>query len=329
METITDLLPNEHVLNFYDEVILPVLPVWLPETLSLMVGAGDLDHDNIPNVQKFSTFDVFFCNAWDNNGSFRNNIECIMSEYPHQKVICVIDHRNQHHMHRFVELFKGRFSLIDGHFCHTPHFTLNNLQKLLTNGGRAMNIYERSECMMEIDEMNYWFKYGYFNQLLPKILLTSSMYRKGYGRICDHDKEIMRQKFLSKIREIYNENGSVTYDESLEPSEMSLIDLQILLYCLQLRIEMPINLKCVYAYNKRIWHDESILELVITKIEPDYGFDKIALCRDLILKARAHLIIEAIKTDTDNDFIVGAFAKYKTLMKHYASPKFEAACAPL
>lgn len=326
MQSIADLLPNEHILNFHECDF--ALPTWLPETLSLIVGAGDLDHDNIPNVQKFSTFDVFFCNAWDNNGSFRKNVEYLIKAYYQKKVICVINHDDQEEVNRFVELFRGRFSLIDGHFGHTPHFSISNLEKLLTPGGKAMNIYERCESMVEVEELNHWFEYGYFKGGFSPALLTSSIYRKGFGHINEKEREIMYEKFLTKIRTTYNEKGSITYDPSLDLNTMSLVDLQILLYCLQLNINMPINMKGVYTYNTRVWRTDSILELVLTKIEPDYGYNKIALCSDPDLKARAYLIINAIKKDIENGSVLWSFAKYNTLMRHLASPKFEAACTP-
>jgi hypothetical protein len=326
METIADLLPNEHILNFHASAELQV-PTWLPDTLSLMVGAGDLDHDNMPNIQKFSSFDVFFCNAWDSNGSFRKNVEYLSTAYPQQKVICVIDHGNEAQVARFVELFRGRFHLIDGHLGHTPHLSISNLQKLLTDGGKAMNIYERSETMMEMSEMQYWFEHGHFKGGFSSILLTSSMYKKGEGRMNEHDKEVMWLQFLTKIQIMYDPNGPITYDPSFDLYNMSLLELQILLYCLQLNNKMPINMKGVYTYNTRTWRTDPILELVITKVEPDYGHAKIAACRDPQLQERANYIIDAIKRDADNDLPTWSFAKYKTLMRHLSSPKFEAACA--
>ena len=325
MQTIADLLPNEHILNFHEGEVL--LPTWLPPFLSLMVGAGDLDHDNTLNVQKFSTFNVFFCNAWDSSGSFRKNVEYLIRFNP-QQVICVIDHGNEAQVDRFVELFRGRFSLIDGHLGHTPHLSISNIQKLLAPGGKAMNIYERSESMVELDEMRYWFEHGHFKGGFSPLLLTSTMYKKGEGYLNEHDKEVMWLQFLTKIQTIYNPTGPITYDPSFDLYQMSLRDLQILLYCLQLNPKMPINMKGVYTYNTRVWRTDPILELVLTKVEPVYGHAKIEQCSDPQLRERAYYIIDAIKRDIENDVPVWSFAKYKTLMAHLTSPKFEAACVP-
>ena len=316
MDTIADL-PNEYVLNFKQDVILPT---WLPPLLSLMVGAGDLDHGNIPNVQMFSTFDVFFCNAWDNEGSFRRNVEYLIANKC-KKVICVIDHNEESQMSRFVELFHGRFSLIDGHLGHTPHLSLTDLQKLLTTGGKAMNVYERAETMVEVDEMIHWFEHGYFKKGFPNILLTSSMYTRN-ARITGDEMNLMRLRFLTKIQEM--EPGPITYTVDLY--DLPLADLQVLLYCLQMK-DLPIPIKGVYGYNQRVWRTEPFLELVLTKVEPDYGLDKIEACRDPELKSRAHRIIQAIKNDIEGGLHTMSLFKYNTLKQHLMSPKFEAACA--
>jgi hypothetical protein len=67
---------------------------------------------------------------------------------------------------------------------------------------------------------------------------------------------------------------------------------------------------------------------VLTKVEPNYGYAKIEQCSDPQLRERAYYIIDAIKRDIENDVPVWSFAKYKTLMAHLTSPKFEAACVP-
>lgn len=190
-----------------------------------------------------------------------------------------------------------------------------------------MNIYERAESMVEIDEMRYWFENGHFKGGSP-LLLTSTIYKTGHGRnLNEHDKEVIWLQFLTKIQTIYNPTGPITYDPSLDLYKLSLLELQILLYCLQLNHTMPINMKGVYTYNTRVWRTDPILELVITKVEPDYGYAKIEQCSDPQLKERAYYIIDAIKKDIENDAAIWSYAKYKTLMRHITSPKFEAACA--
>ena len=122
--------------------------------------------------------------------------------------------------------------------------------------------------------------------------------------------------------------GPITYDPSLNLYNLELVDLQTLLYCLQMNEELPINMKGVYGYNQRVWRTEPFLELVLTKVEPDYGLDKIQACNDPELKARAYYIIQAIKKDIENELLSMSVIKYNTLMRHLTSAKFEAACGP-
>jgi len=150
METIQDLLPNEHILDFYTGV--DALPPWLGSDLKIILGAGDLDQNGL-NVQQFSMFDVFFCQPWDNHGSLRKNIEYLTANYTHQKVICFLDIQLSGQVERFCELFRNRFILIDGYGGHTPHLPLDCIAKILKPGGTAVNIYEMYENVYSEEEL--------------------------------------------------------------------------------------------------------------------------------------------------------------------------------
>jgi hypothetical protein len=151
METVQDLLPNEHILNFYQGV--DSLPEWLGSDLKIILGAGDLDQQGL-NVQQFSMFDVFFCEPWDNDGSLRKNIEYLIANYHHQKVICFINIQSSEQIERFCQLFRNRFVLIDGYGGHTPHLSLECIVKTLKPGGTAVNIYEMYETIYNEEELN-------------------------------------------------------------------------------------------------------------------------------------------------------------------------------
>jgi hypothetical protein len=60
METIRNLLPNEHVLNFYEGK--PMVPEWLSSELKIILGAGDLDQED-SNLVYASMFDVLLLPA--------------------------------------------------------------------------------------------------------------------------------------------------------------------------------------------------------------------------------------------------------------------------
>lgn len=337
MDTIADLLPNEHILNFYDSnpastTAASQLPEWLllKPTLSLMMGAGDLCHGGITNIEKFNMFDVFLCNAMDHDGSVRKNLLYLLANHHHQKVICIMNIHNQEHVRKFVQLFKGRFHHIDGHLNHTPHLPYENLNQVLSVGGTATNIYESSENMVSTDEILFWLESGFFKTGGGKVMATSRVYSKNMGyTLLEQDEAMLRQKFISKIQEMAPSAKQVTVSPLITLEELELRQLQIIQYCLSISIDLMLNLVAEVKHNVRLWSPQSRVELVITKVQPDLMEEKVALCRDEELRAHLNRLIAGIKTDLENGFALGSTAKYRNLKKYVASEKFEAACAPL
>jgi hypothetical protein len=171
-----------------------------------MVGAGDLEHGGMPNTQLFHQFDVFFCNGWDINGSLQRNVDYINTHYPDQKVICVLDYAKPDQVERFISLFAGCFTLIDGHGGHTPHFTINELRLLLAEGGEAVNIYEKSESLISTDDLSFWLDKGYFPfRCASYTYLNSRIYNKNSPRyeLPSEEEAEFRLKFLEKVKERY------------------------------------------------------------------------------------------------------------------------------
>ena len=141
INTIKDLLPNEHILNFHENVT--ALPDWLGEHLKIILGAGDNEQfKGTVNVDAFSMFDVFFCYPEDYEGSLRRNVEYLIKHFYHKKVICFIDINNSEQVDRFCNLFQNRFSLVDGYDMHTPHLSFYCIEKILEPGGIAVNLFE-------------------------------------------------------------------------------------------------------------------------------------------------------------------------------------------
>jgi len=311
---------QEHILYFNQET---TLPAWFPKTtISVILGAGDIIHDGITNVQEFSTFDVFFCNAWNIEGSFQKNVDYLIKNHYHQKIICVIDIHNEQHMHNFIQTFRGRFHLIDGNGGHTPHFTLNQIEKLLCVGGSAVNIYERPDSMVEIGELEYWFEHGYFKGMPSYSSILARPYKKGVGNLTEEEYSYLSEQF-SKIIDNYTP-GQIT----ISSKKKNFNTLQNIAYCTILDKKMPMTLIGEFRENARIWDPNNIYEeLVIIKTEPYYMLDKICLCTDSQLYDRALNLIEAIKRDIEADNIFGSYAKFRTLTNHVNSEKFDAACA--
>jgi hypothetical protein len=66
------------------------------------------------------------------------------------------------------------------------------------------------------------------------------------------------------------------------------------------------------GWNKRSWREETMLELVVQRIEPNYHLD---MFHDEKQKGNMSALVDAIKADISVGFIFGARMKYKRLMR--------------
>ena len=305
-------MDNEHVLNFHEGV--ERLPEWLPEDgLSLIMGAGDLDQEGILNVKKFSDFNVFFCNNWSFHGTLERNIAYIAEHYFHQKVICIIDVHNEQEMISFTDLFKHRFRRVDGYDQHTPHMTIADLERVLCLGGRATNIYEMSEMCIEVDEFQKYLKDDYY----PYMALMDGKVYKNPGvcfNIGEEKTADLKALVLRRIHERVDKGGFVEVEYSVlrDLESYSLWHLQKVLKALLFEPNFPPNMVGIVRWNKRSWREESMLELVVQRIEPNYHLDKF---HDEEQKGKMSALVDAIKADITAGFIFGARMKYKRLMR--------------
>jgi hypothetical protein len=318
---------DRHLLDFSKDVVLPA--GFRPS--SLMVGAGDLEHDGIPNTQKFSQFDVFFCNAWDVNGSVQRNVDYINAHYPDEKVICVVDYAKKDEVERFITLFTGCFSLIDGHGGHTPHFTIDELRRLLAEGGEAMNIYEKSESLLSVEDARFWFNKGYFHfRCASHTYLNSRIYNKNSPRyeLPSEEHNEMRLKFFDKIKETYQGVKRTVISEELLANldALPLSTLQEILVSIMFDLHIHLDMMAEVRMNSRVWRPIATVELVLKKVPVDYMEEKVASCHDPALRERAKMITARIKEELQQGQVYPPYAKHRTLMRHILSEKFEAAC---
>jgi hypothetical protein len=315
MDTIQDLLPNEHILNFYTG--LPTIPEWVkPDGLRLMMGAGDLDHTGIPNVELFYTYDVFFCLPINNGTSLRMNVEYLLA-HPQKKLICFLNNNDCSHIEAFTKLFAERFSLIDGHGGHCPHLSLDNIQRLLSEGGRAMNIFERSENIITVAQLDEWILKGYFKNGTDG-LITSRIYGSEAGTVA------VTERLRLKTRELLDSTNLVSLsDDFLQTFDtLTCSELQYICRSLAFANTMPLNLKGQVILVAKDWRDGPYMEFVIMKKTEMY-LDR-AFLNDYIernghndLTARADMIISAINVDLTT-CVPYARQKYNTLLKHIA-----------
>jgi hypothetical protein len=305
-------MDNEHVLNFHEGV--ECLPEWLTKDgLSLIMGAGDLDQEGILNVKKFSDFDVFFCNNWSFNGTIERNIAYLAEHYFHQKVICIIDVHNEQEMLSFTELFRHRFRRVDGYGQHTPHMSIVDLERVLCFGGRATNIYEMSEMCMELDEFQKYLKDDYYPYI---VLMDGKVYRNPATQfnLGEEKTAELKELMLRRIRERVDKGGFVEVEHSVlrDLETYSLWHLQKVLKALLYEPQFPPNMLATIGWNKRSWREESMLELVVQRIEPNYYLDRFY---DEEQKGKMSGLVDALKADLRAGFVFGARMKYKRLMR--------------
>jgi hypothetical protein len=306
------IMDNEHVLNFHEGV--ECLPEWLTKDgLSLIMGAGDLDQEGILNVKKFSDFDVFFCNNWSYNGTIERNIAYLAEHYFHQKVICIIDVHNEQEMLSFTELFKHRFRRVDGYGQHTPHMSIADLERVLCLGAKATNIYEMSEMCMELDEFKKYLKDDYYPYI---VLMDGKVYRNPCTQfnLGEENTAELKALVLRRIRDRVDKQGFIKVEESAlqDIESYSLWHLQKILKALLYETQFPPNMAGIVGWNKRSWSEESMLELVVQRIEPNYYLERFY---DEEQKGKMSALVDAIKADISMGFIFGARMKYKRLMR--------------
>lgn len=303
-------MDNEHVLNFHEGV--ERLPEWLPaDRLSLIMGAGDLDQGGILNVEKFSDFDVFFCNNWGFNKSFERNVTYLEKHYLHKKVICVIDVYNKDQMKRFTELFTHRFRFIDGYDQHTPHMSILDLEKVLCVGGHAVNIYEMSEACIELSEFDKYLNDDYYPYLA---LMDGKVYRApGISFDLGEEKTAeLKALVIRRIRERVEKGELVKVEESVlrDLGSYSLWHLQKVLKALLHDTQFTPNMMGTIKWNTRSWRDGSMLELVIERVDLDGRLEHL---QDDEQKGVMSALLDAIKADIRSGFLLGARMKYRRL----------------
>ena len=307
------IVQNEHVLNFHEGV--ERLPEWLEGsyTLSLIMGAGDLCQEGVLNVDKFSSFDVFFCNAWDQMKSFKNNVDYLCEHHYRRKAICVIDVKNKEEMAQFVKLFAHRFHCVDGFGQHTPHMSITDLEKVLHLGGTATNIYELSENAVKFSEIMQWLQDDYFPF---HGMVDAKVYGdEGFGcKLTEEENSQIIPLMLTRIRQMLANSMTVRTAEDLLDS-YSLSDLQKILRGLLYEPNMPLNMVGEIKMNMRPWRPYSYMELVISRVEVDFKINEIAECEDIEARERLQILVNAIKADLQTGFNLGARMKYKRLMK--------------
>ena len=306
--TIGHLLPHPQILNFHEGT--PQLPPGTPQNgLRLMMGAGDLNHGGIPNIQKFNTYDVFFCQPWDGNGSLLENVTYLATQP--RTLLCFIDIKNPDQVKAFTTLFASRFSFIDGHGGHCPHFEMSALRKLLQEGGTAANVYEASETCMFLKDIQLWLDKG----VLP--LSNTNIVTGKIVDLTNQQEEPLKAQLRAKIRTMALANKSVT----IPYNDLEQHTLQTLQHIARILLfELPLDLIGTYTEVKKDWQINAYNEFVVTKQSPNFKpqviANYVAQHGHTLVSERATMLIQAILSDLDRDQLFGAQAKYDTFCRH-------------
>jgi len=289
-------------------------------SLTLLLGAGDMTHSGVTNVEQFSNYDILICKPENpENAQFQENVNKLSDTGP---VICCLDVENNAAVAVFVNQFKGRFSLIEGHSAHIPHFTFDILEQLLEDGGTASNLFELSHNAVNVHMYLRWLEEGYISPYSNIQMSTSVLISNGAMTLNDDDatrvEYILREKI--KYQNSINKNIHLSDDILANLSSFRYMICQKIYASLLHDNKTPLYLLGKVCMHTRSWTKDESIQLVLQKSPPLFWEDTIALYREKygqtedVIRARA--IIEGIRNDISLSLVFPSKAKYATFLKH-------------
>jgi hypothetical protein len=131
------------VYNFILSIDAPiVVPDWIlkKDNLKLILWAGDGSHDGQSDIARLPNYDIYLCKGYPS--SIQANFADLEVRPAHRPgCICIIDVNDEKMMAAFIEIFKGRFALIDSdYYGNTPTLKPNYYEDLLAVNGKAFHI---------------------------------------------------------------------------------------------------------------------------------------------------------------------------------------------
>jgi hypothetical protein len=119
--------------------------------LRMVLWAGDCVHNEITDIERLPNFDVYLCMGFIQ--TLQANVDYMYNNRSKSGVICIIDVTNKEQITRFVDIFKGRFSVIDSDYNgNTPTLPREYYHILLSNEGKAFNIKGINGCVLPTDD---------------------------------------------------------------------------------------------------------------------------------------------------------------------------------
>jgi len=115
-----------------------MVTIGLEGDLRLILWAGDGIHEGITDIERLPHFDVYLCLGF--TAGIDANVEYIYKR-SNPGIICIVDVFDKRQMARFVDIFRGRISLIDSDYRgNTPTLPIEYYYELLSEGGKAFNM---------------------------------------------------------------------------------------------------------------------------------------------------------------------------------------------
>jgi len=297
---------------------IPSIPPILQGTrsLSILIGAGDVVHNGVTNVEQFSTYDILLCLPM--GPGVEENISKLSDSGP---VLCYID-VNSPQMVDFVQQFRGRFHTIDGHSIHIPHLSLETIEELLAEGGKATNIFEVSSSFVNIHTFLNWIKEEFINSYSNILMSTATVYSDAALTLSAEDAERLESVLREKI--VYlnsvNKNVHLTEDILASLSSYRYFSLQKFFGSLLHDAITPLSLLGSVCLHCPAWDTEASIQLVMTKSSPMFWEsileDYIRLNGRTSHSDRAELIMNGVRSDMMNYMIWQSKAKYATFLRH-------------
>ena len=308
------------IMNYMDSTAedSPEIPLHLQgRSLTLLLGAGDTVHSGVTNVEKFK-YDVMVCLPY-NTQMFQENVDKLTPTGP---VICCLDVNNPQMLIKFIEQFRGRFSTIDGHWAHVPHFSLETLEELLSEGGKASNIFELSSGIININTFLRWLEDEYINAYSNIHMSTTKVISDGAMHLLENDCMILEDILRKKILYLNSVNRNIHLSEEvlLSLNNYRHTILQKIFGSLLHDAITPLSLLGTVGDYQPAWANEESIELVFEKSSPSFWEKLLESYAEIhgrnSVVERAELIMAGVKGDMKNYMIWQSKAKYATFLRH-------------
>ena len=138
----------KRTMNFVMDPQVKLVPELEGRTdMKMVLWAGDCVHDEITDIERLPEFDVYLCSGFIQ--TLQANVDYMYNNRSKSGVICIIDVSVKEQMARFIELFRGRFAVIDSDYNgNTPTLPREYYDALLSDDGKAFNIRGINGCIM-------------------------------------------------------------------------------------------------------------------------------------------------------------------------------------